>query len=259
MIPASLLYEILRQANETSGHLGVNKFLPLLRNHCYWPNMKADAQLVCSSCLQCAKHNLPRRSFHNGLHSITASEPFQIVADIVGPLPNTDEGYQYFIIFVDYFSNYVVAECVDSVDAKTLAQTFRSCWLDHFDAPIMFICDGGSQFLSQEFKRFLARKKIQLEATTFYHQQANGKTERTIQTIKKMVAKKLNENEFQTDWNVALPEAVNQYNHCIQVETKFSPAQLALDEEPPAFTNISVSDPLLLPHPIMAPTMALSA
>ena len=248
VIPASMRHKILQQAHENSGHLGVNKFLPLLRNHCYWPNMKTDAQLVCSSCIQCAKFNLPRRSFHNGLHSITATEPFQIVgADIVGPLPTTDEGYQYFIIFVDYFSNYVAAECVDSIDAKTLAQTFRSCWLDRFHSPIMFICDGGSQFLSQEFKRFLARKKIQLEASTFYHQQANGKAERTIQTIKKMVAKKLKEGEFQTDWDVALPEALNQYNNAIQVETKFSPAQLALNEEPPAITDISVTSSQPLP------------
>lgn len=42
-----------------------------------------------------------------------------------------------------------------------------------------------------------------------------------MQTIKKKVAKKLNENEFQTDWDVALPQAVSQYNHAIQVETKF--------------------------------------
>lgn len=90
-------------------------------------------------------NNHPRRSFHNGLHPITTSEPFQILgADIVGRLPSTDEGYQYFIMFVDYFSNYVRL--------------------------------SESQFLSQEFKRFL-------EATTFYHQQTNSKTERTIHIL----------------------------------------------------------------------------
>jgi hypothetical protein len=211
--------------------------------------MKSDAQLVCNSCLLCAKYNLPRRSFHNGLHSITATQPFKIVgADIVGPLPPSDSGYQYFILFVDYFSNYVVAECIDKIDAKTLAAVFRSGWLDRFETPAMFICDGGSQFLSEEFRRFLARKKIQFEPTTFYHQQANGKAERTIQTIKKMMAKQLDQGEFQADWDIQLPAAVERYNHAIQVETKFTPAQLALNEEPTAIVDFSLADPMPLPH-----------
>ena len=235
VIPASLRYAILKHAHETSGHLSVSKFLPILQRQCYWPRMKVDAQIVCNSCEICAKHNLPRKSYHNGLNCILAANPFEIAgADIVGPLPMSTNGYKYFIIFVDYFSNLLMAKCVERIDAKTIATTFQQLWLNRYGAPTIMICDGGSQFLSDDFRRFLTRKRIRLEPTTFYHQQANGKVERSIQTIKKMIAKQLDPDEFQSDWDIQLPLAIERYNNAVQVETRFTPAQLALNREPPS-------------------------
>ena len=93
----SLILEELHQGIG-SGHLGQEKTLDRLKERLYWPGHFSDVHNWCESSVSCTtrKTSTPRRKA--ALGTIVAGYPMQIITtDLVGPLPESDNGNQYIL------------------------------------------------------------------------------------------------------------------------------------------------------------------
>ena len=105
-----------------SGHLGQEKTLDCLKERFYWPGHFSDVHNWCKSCVSCTtrKTSTPRRKA--ALGTIVAGYPMQIIAiDLVGPLPESDNGNQYMLVVADYFTCWVEAFPLPNQEASTIA------------------------------------------------------------------------------------------------------------------------------------------
>ena len=127
-----------------------------------------------NACLQCArvKTNMPKS--HGLLQPIITSRPFEIVAmDIMGPLTSSDEGFQYLLNCVDFFTSWP-----ELIPLRTLSATETGLALQTITArhscPETVLTDQGTNFVSNVFKKKFV---IPMESSA-YHHQTIGKVER---------------------------------------------------------------------------------
>jgi hypothetical protein len=87
----------------TSGHFGIERATDLIKLRFYWPDMDKCIKRGCTHCDICAKCK-PCPGFGKSLlNQLVATAPMQCgVVDILGPLPITQNGNEYIIVFGNY-------------------------------------------------------------------------------------------------------------------------------------------------------------
>ena len=71
----------------------------------------------------------------------------QVVAvDILGPLPETEQGNRYVLVIGDYFTKWMEAHA--NQEATTVAQKLTDEMFCHFSPPEQLHSDQGKQFQS---------------------------------------------------------------------------------------------------------------
>ena len=212
MVPSSLKEEILEQLHDhiTSGHLGFNKTYAKLKERFYWTGMYVDTKKWIESCQICASTKTPRISKSGLLVTMDANEPFETVAtDILGPLPTSDSGNKYIIVFSDYFTRWVEVFAIKETDAETIAKLFVNEIVCRYGAPKRLLSDRGKNFLSNlvhHICEFLQVKKVN---TTAYHPQTDGLVERFNSTLISMLSSYT--SSHQTDWDIYIPYLLYAY------------------------------------------------
>ena len=83
--------------------------------------------------------------------TITASYPMQILAtDLVGPLPESDNGNWYILVVADYFTRYIMeAFPLPNQEATTVANKLVDEIFLKFSVLEQFNSDQGRQFEGQ--------------------------------------------------------------------------------------------------------------
>ena len=108
-IPVNLRTHVLKlvHSHRLAGHPGIAKTVRHLSRNFFWPGCREDTKNFISNCPNCQIHKgvtnkpAPLDMYRSPLF------PFHTVSmDIMGPLPVTDEGYQYILVFVNYLSRY---------------------------------------------------------------------------------------------------------------------------------------------------------
>ena len=159
--------------------------------------------------------------------------------DILGPLPLTARHrYQYIIVFIDHFTNWVEAAPLARIDARTCAQTFLTLICNRYGPPRRLLSDRGSAFLSSlaaEVNLIMDVKKLN---TTAYHPQTNGKVERFNNTLVKMLAMYVSMK--QKDWDEFIPFALFAYNTSRHELNRFSPYYMLFGREPHYMTEAMI-------------------
>ncbi|OWY95072.1 hypothetical protein PHMEG_00035026, partial [Phytophthora megakarya] len=96
-----------------SARLGKTKTLEKVRHHAYWPGWKKDVTEYVRCCHIChgGKGSRPWRAGRMQRMPVKdLSGPFSlVVVDAIGPLPTTDKGNKYILVFVDYFTRWAEA------------------------------------------------------------------------------------------------------------------------------------------------------
>jgi len=90
--------------------------------------------------------------------------------------------------------------------------------------------DRGPQFIAEFTCKLYCLLIIKLAATTAYHLQGNGQTERVNQELEQYLC--LFVNECQDDWDDLLPLAKFQYNNHIHSATQQTPFMLDTGHHP---------------------------
>ena len=205
------------------GHVGRDKLYHVLRDRFYWPGMYTDIRRWVSACVKCRQIKDPQPKSHGLLQPIKTTYPFEIVGiDILGPLKTTARGYKYILVFVDYFTNWVEACPLKTLEADEVAERFYSTIIVRHGCPTKVITDQGTQFTAAVFKKLCTKFKIfKLEASA-KHPQTNGKTERFIRFLTTALATVIAKD--QGNWDLLLDSCLFAYrvtiNRTIQ-ETPF--------------------------------------
>jgi transposase InsO family protein len=120
--------------------------------------------------------------------------------------------YFYFIAILDGYSRAILAwdlrEKMEERDAEIVIQAAKEAYPN---AKPRIISDQGSQFRSNDFKRFVSEIEATHVMTSPYYPQSNGKLERFHQTLKDHAYKKLPLDL--EDGKRIIGEMIDYYNH----------------------------------------------
>uniref|UniRef100_A0AC34FIH0 Reverse transcriptase n=1 Tax=Panagrolaimus sp. ES5 TaxID=591445 RepID=A0AC34FIH0_9BILA len=191
------------------GHFGTKKIKTLLRYRYYWNNMGNDLAEWSKACMQCFAHGSHRRD-RPPLHPIKTDLPMQIVGMDIAEMPNTEKGYKNMLVIIDHFTKYASAYPLHTKSAEEVAKVFLEKWcLREQRFPRQVISDMGREFDNKLLSRITELTNIESIFSLGYNSQFNGLSERFIQTMKKVLAKRINET---TEWSDVLPFALFAYN-----------------------------------------------
>lgn len=197
VVPESVRDKILEHFHDhiLSGHLGFKKTFEKIYERYYWPRMYSEIKKYCENCKLCLSRKSPSHPNKAGLVPITVSEPFELLAsDIIGPLPLTEDGNKYIIVFTEYLTKYTIACAIPDVTALTVAKKFVNEVILKHGAPTKLLSDQGANFTSQlisEICKLCSVRKIQ---TSPYHPQCDGLVERFNKTLATMISMYVNNN-----------------------------------------------------------------
>ena len=125
--------------------------------------------------------------------------PLQRVAmDILGPLPETEQGNKYILVIGDYFTKWKEAYPLPNMEAMTVARRLVSEFMCHFGVPEQLHSDQGRNFESGVIKGICELLQVRKTRTTPYHPQSDGMIERFNKTLLNLLSTAVSENEH--DW-----------------------------------------------------------
>ena len=109
----------------------------------------------------------------------------------MGPLPSGE----YVLVVVDYYSRYFEVDILTSVTSPKVIESLEKIFCTH-GLPQSLKTDNGTQFVSDEFERFLKKNDIDHRTSTPLWPQANGEVQRhnrsLLKTLKIAKAEKKN-------------------------------------------------------------------
>ncbi|OWZ20245.1 reverse transcriptase [Phytophthora megakarya] len=131
---------------------------------------------------------------------IAGDVPFQIIAmDHIPSLPRSHKGNSELLIWVDLFTEYVIAKANSSRSAQTVAESYEECVFRRFGASEMIRHDREPVFISDFFREFNKILGKWQQATMAYRPQANGTAERMVQIATRALKMYVRELD-QKDW-----------------------------------------------------------
>jgi transposase InsO family protein len=106
-----------------------------------------------------------------------------------------------------------------SVALKDVINFVKEHVIHRFGIPQTITTDGGSVFISEEFRKFATHMGIKLIMSSPYYAQANGQAEASNQILSKLIKRKIDEHPRR--WHEVLLEALWAYRVSCRGATKF--------------------------------------
>lgn len=231
LIPHALRVEMLKLIHE--GHMGIDRCKRRARQVMFWPNMTREIEMYvkrCPTCQECS--NTPAKE---PLIPIEIPElPWKKVGSDIFELKK-----KYFLIIVDYYSNYVEVCHLPNILSNSVIKSMKEIFSRH-GIPETLISDNGTQYSSREFKMFAREWGFHHVTSSPNYAQANGKSERAVQTVKSLLKKAINSDG---DFHLALLNFRNTPRDGLS-----SPAQLLMGRR--LRCKLPVHPELLKPQPV---------
>ena len=205
--------------------MGQDKTLHKLKEQFYWPGHYNDIRDWCQTCGTCAKRKSPPTSGRAPMQTITAGYPTQVMAvDLLGPLPESNNGNSYVLVVGDYYSKWMEALPVPNQEAPTVEEKLVDEVFLRFSPPEQLHSDQGRQFESVLIAEVCKLLQIRKTRTTPYHPQCDGLVERFNRTLLSILATCAEGHPF--DWEQQLQKVCMAYNTSVQSSTGFIPFYL---------------------------------
>ena len=232
LVPKSLREEVLQLCHNipSAGHAGRERTKAKLRNKFYWYGMTKDVKEYlqsCATCNQSKKNTLPGRMPMRSYHAGAPME--RVHLDILGPLPRTEQGYEYVMVMVDQFTKWVEVAPLTSQTAEETARAAVETFFSRFGYPFEIFTDQGRNFESRLFAGMCKMLHIHKARTTPYRPSANGQVERYNRTL--MDAVRCYVGKDQANWAVYLSQIAGAMRSTVNRSTGFTPNRLMLGRE----------------------------
>jgi transposase InsO family protein len=150
--------------------------------------------------------------------------------DMIGKInPSSSKGHQYILAIMDYFSKWVEGIPMKSVISKVVINFIKEHVIHKFGIPQTITTDGGSVFISDEFRKFASDMGIKLIRSSPYYAQANGQAEASNQSLIKLIKRKIDEHP--RHWHKGLSKPLWAQRISCHGATKTSPYHLLYGQE----------------------------
>jgi transposase InsO family protein len=143
--------------------------------------------------------------------------------------PPSSKGQQYILAITGYFTKWVEAIPMKSVTSNDVINFIKEHVIHRFGIPQTITTDGGSVFISEEFRKFIADVGIKLIRSSPYYAQANGQAEASNQSLIKLIKRKIDEHP--RCWHEVLSKALWAHRISCHGATKTSPYHLVYGQE----------------------------
>jgi len=225
--------EIFRMAHDALGHFGFSKTYDLIRDSYFWPNMRKDLEEgYIPSCLECQRNKSSTSKPDGPLHPLPVPDDRcqSIAMDFIGPLPE-DRGYNSILTITDRLnSEFRLIPTRTDINAKELALVFFENWYCENGLPLELISDRDKLFMSRFWHYLTLLTGIRHKASTAYHPQSDGASERTNKTL--VQALRFHVDRNQSGWVAALPKIRFNYMCTVNKSTGYSPFMLRFGRNP---------------------------
>nr|GEU80211.1 putative reverse transcriptase domain-containing protein [Tanacetum cinerariifolium] len=168
-------------------HPGSDKMYQDLKQHYWWPNMKAEIATYVSKCL-----------------------------------PRTPSGYESIWVIVDRLTksaHFLQVKTTDNMEK--LAQLYLKEVVCRHGVPISIILDRDRKFTSRFWWSLQEALGTRLDMSTAYHPETDGQSERTIQILEDMLRACV--IDFGGSWDRHLPLVEFSYNNSYHASIKDAP------------------------------------
>lgn len=231
--------EMLR-TEHSKGHFGAERLFKAMWNQgWFWPGMRKQCQTVCGRCRPCLQYNIGREGFHP-VKSLRADAPWDHVAiDCAVGLPESANGFKNILIIVDVATRYVVVKPLKSMEMEELARALYEVFAT-FGPPKAMQSDNGTEFINQVVEKLTRAAGVDHRTVAPYNPRANGLAERTVQTVKAVLKKKLAGTLDR--WDQALAGATFAINATDSAATKTSPFLLFFGRSPNAWEDYTAAE-----------------
>ena len=136
------------------GHYAINKMNLRARETVYWPGISEDIKVTCHSCDICAKFARTQQKETLQYMETSQARWEQLGLDLFS-LKTTHN-----LLAVDHFSWFPVVRKLQSLHSVSAIKHLKEIFTE-IGVPRCIASDGGTQFISQEFKDFTRRLDIQ--------------------------------------------------------------------------------------------------
>jgi hypothetical protein len=186
-----LLHEVHERACGTQQSAHKMKWL-IRQSGYYWPTMLEDCFKYYKGCRACQRFRKIQMVPVSVMNPIIKSWTFRGWGmDMISKInPPSSKGHQYILAIMDYFTKWVEAIPTKSVTLKDVINFIKEHVIHRFGIPQTIRTDGGSVFISEEFRKFTADVGIKLIRSSPYYTQANGQVKASNQSLIKLIKKK---------------------------------------------------------------------
>jgi hypothetical protein len=209
--------------SKIGGHAGRWKTLELISRSYWWPNMSRYIGQYCKACDMCLRTKAQKRKPFGELHPLPIPEArWDVVSvDFITELPDS-HGFDATMVVVDSVSkrsHFIPTHT--TVTALGSARLYlQNVWKLH-GLPRSALSDRGPQFVAEFMRELYRLLGITISASTAYHPQSDGQTERVNQELEQYI--RVFVNERQSDWDTLLPLGEFAYNNHVHSSTQHSP------------------------------------
>ncbi len=221
-VPRVLREQILLSYHDQNAHIGIEKLFESVKQKYYWRNLYIDCRDYTLSCQECQRSKTSTRAKRAPLKSIeTTSKIFsRFHLDILGPLPETADGFKYILVGIEALSRYPIAIPMKTQEAEEVAQIIYRDLISTFGAPTTLLTDRGSNFTSKLVTALCKLFHISRALTSSYHPQTNSVSElfnkNLLQTFRLYCTN-------QSDWIHYIPSVLMAYRSAPVKSTGMSP------------------------------------
>ena len=222
------LRSIIIQSTHSLGHHQAKANIKKVASDYFWPTIKKDITDYVKLCEICKKVNPNKKLVNVGKFQVPDQRMSHVMVDIVGPLPQSYDGYKYILTCIDRTSRHVSGWPLKAASADESAKAFLHNHIALYGLPSHISSDCGANFTASLWKKIMSNLQIELKYAALYRPQSIGLLERTHGPIKKgLIAALLEAGEMhQENWIDHLPWVLLAKNNAYQEDLKASASEM---------------------------------
>jgi hypothetical protein len=207
-----------------AGHPGYQKTVAAVKSHYFWPGMKKEIAEYIARCMECQKVKAEHRHPAGLLQPLPIPEwKWEVVTmDFITGFPRTDKQHDSIMVVVDKLTkdaHFIPLKTTHKV--TNVVDIFMREIARLHGIPKTIVSDRDPKFTSKFWKGLFKGFRMNLNFSTAYHPESDGKTEwvnRVIEDILRMYVM-----EKPSKWEDYLHLVEFAYNNGYQASLKMSP------------------------------------
>ena len=206
----------------TAGHKSAERTLRLFRRNFYNYKEREFIEERAKNCTKCIRAKGIAKPIPIAKYPIPGRPFTALSSDILGPLPITEFGKRYVLVFRDFTTRFSIFFSLAYKDSNAIIAALRNL-ISHYGTFETLLTDNAQEFRSEELRKFLKFYGIRKKEIVIYQPSSQGLSERINRELVKLIRIYVDDTA-RNDWDLFLPTLQltcnNTYNNVLG-ETPF--------------------------------------